>query len=45
MFLDFNCELGKTDFEGCVCYIFGSLFCMCEREHLRNKKKCFLFHF
>ena len=27
------------------CYIFASLFCMSKRDHLRNKEKCFLFHF
>ena len=31
--------------KGCVSYIFASLFCMSKREHLRNKGKCFLFHF
>ena len=31
--------------EGCIRYIFASLFCMSKREHLRNKEKCFLFHF
>ena len=31
--------------KGCVRYIFASLFCMSKREHLRNKEKCFLFHF
>ena len=30
--------------KGCVSYIFASL-CMSKREHLRNKGKCFLFHF
>ena len=33
------------DVKGCVRYIFASLFCKCKREHLRNKEKCFLFHF
>ena len=31
--------------KGCIPYIFASLFCMSKREHLRNKEKCFLFHF
>ena len=31
--------------QGCVCYIFASLFCISKREHLGNKEKCFLFHF
>ena len=31
--------------KGCVRYIFASLFCISKREHLRNKEKCFLFHF
>ena len=31
--------------KGCVCYIFASLFFMFKKEHLRNKEKCFLFHF
>ena len=35
----------KGLFKSCVRYIFASLFCMSKREHLRNKKKCFLFHF
>ena len=34
-----------ASFKGCVCYIFASMFCMSKREHLRNKEKCFLFHF
>ena len=33
-----------AEFKGCVRYIFASLF-MSKREHLRNKEKCFLFHF
>ena len=33
------------DIKGCVRYIFASLFFMSKREHLRNKEKCFLFHF
>ena len=37
--------LGLGVLKGCVRYIFASLFCMSKREHLRNKKKCFLFHF
>ena len=32
-------------FTGCIRYIFASLFCMSKRQHLRNKEKCFLFHF
>ena len=32
-------------FEGCVCYIFASLFCMFKTDHFWNKEKCFLFHF
>ena len=32
-------------FKGCVCYNFANLFCMSKKEHLRNKEKCFLFHF
>ena len=31
--------------KGCVCYIFGSLFCISKREHSWNKGNCFLFHF
>ena len=31
--------------KGCVCYIFASLLCMPKREHILNKKKCFLFCF
>ena len=34
-----------TVLKGCVRYIFASLFSMSKREHLRNKEKCFLFHF
>ena len=30
---------------GCVCYILASLVCMSKREDLKNKGKCFLFHF
>ena len=29
----------------CVCYIFASLCCIPKGEYLRNKEKCFLFHF
>ena len=32
-------------FKGCARYIFASLFGMFKREHLKNKEKCFLFHF
>ena len=32
-------------FKGFVCYSFASLFCMSKKEHFRNKKKCFSFHF
>ena len=31
--------------KGCVHYIFTSLFCISKKEDLRNKEKCFLFHF
>ena len=31
--------------KGCVRYIFTGLFCISKREHLRNKEKCFSFHF
>ena len=31
--------------KGCVSYIFTSLFCMSKKEYLRNKEKCFSFHF
>ena len=31
--------------KGCVCNIFDSLYCMCRREDLWNKEKCFLFYF
>ena len=29
--------------EGCVLYIFASLFCISKKEHLWNKETCFLF--
>ena len=32
-------------FEGYVRYIFTTLLFASKREHLRNKEKCFLFHF
>ena len=35
----------NINFKSCVQYIFASLFFTCKREHLWNKKKCFLFHF
>ena len=41
IYQDYNSSFIK----GCVRYIFDSLFCMSKREHLRNKEKCFLFHF
>ena len=51
-FLEESSRLAITSFKqmpcaikGCVRYIFASLFCMSKREHLRNKEKCFLFHF
>ena len=31
--------------KGCVRYIFSSLVSMSNKEHLWNRKKCFLFHF
>ena len=31
--------------KGCVRCLFTSLFFMSEREHFRNKEKCFLFYF
>ena len=31
--------------QGCVRYIFASLFCMYKREYLWNKEKCYLLHF
>ena len=37
--------LATGELKGRVCYIFTSLFCMPKREDLRNKEKCFLFHF
>ena len=40
-----NLTYDLNGFEDCVRNIFASLFCMAEREHFRNKKKCFLFHF
>ena len=36
---------GDFNVKGCVCCIFTNLFCMSKREDLRNKGKCFLFHF
>ena len=46
----FNSEIAvlhidETPVKGCVRYIFASLFCLSEREHLWNKEKCFLFYF
>ena len=32
-------------FKGCVRYSFATLLSISKREHLRNKEKCFLFHF
>ena len=29
--------------EGCVCYIFGSLYCTSKIEHLWKKEECFSF--
>ena len=34
-----------TVIKGCVRYAFASFFFKSKKEHLRNKEKCFLFHF
>ena len=41
----FSCRPFLNILKGCIHYIFASLFCMSEREHLWNKEKYFLFHF
>ena len=53
--LDFQCKIHQLQswhsipddliIKGCVRYIFTSLFCMSKKEYLRNKEKCFSFHF
>ena len=35
----------SMNLEGCVRYIFASLFFKSKREHLSDWGKCFLFHF